>query len=506
VATATDLRRRPFGAVPRDDGGCAVRVWAPSARSVGVRFGAVEIPLESVGDGVWEGEAPLRAGEEYLVVLDDGEARPDPCSREQPHGVRGGSAVVDPGSFGWTDAGWRGVGLEELVLYELHVGTFSEEGTFDGVVPHLAGLRELGVSAIELMPVGTFPGDRGWGYDGLYAYAPHRAYGGPAGLARLVDAAHAVGLGVFLDVVYNHLGPGNEAITAFGPYLRDDVQTPWGAAPDYGEVAVREWAIQNAEMWVRDYHVDGLRLDAAFAVHDEREPHVLAELADRVRAVDPHALVIAEMAVGDLRPIEAWGHDAQWADDFHHDLHVLLTGERHGYYAGHGGSPGDLARSLERRPAGRFVYCSQNHDQVGNRAFGDRPRSEELRLRAAVTLFAPQIPLLLMGEEYGEQGPFQFFTDHVDPVVAEATREGRRREFSFAGEVPDPQAEETFIRSRLVRGTADEGLRAFYRELLELRRSLPREVTTAVDGRVLRVRRGDRELVADFDVLEVELR
>ena len=506
MATAKGLRRRPLGAVPRADGGCDVRVWAPRAHSVAVRFGALEIALDPADDGYWEGEAPLRAGEEYFLVLDDEDAWPDPCSRAQPHGVRGASAIVDPGAFPWSDEDWHAPSLDELVLYELHVGTFSEEGTFVGVVPRLAGLRELGVTAIELMPVATFPGNRGWGYDGLYTSAPHPAYGGPIGLATLVDAAHAEGLAVFLDVVYNHLGPGNEAITAFGPYFRDDVETPWGAALDFGEEAVREWAIQNAELWVADYHVDGLRLDAAFAVHDEREPHVLEELADRVRTVNPRALVIAEMDVGNRRAIDEWGHDAQWADDFHHELHVLLTGERHGYYGDYRGSLDDLARLVERTPAERYVYASQNHDQVGNRAAGDRPARDELRLRAALTVFAPQIPLLFMGEEYGEQRPFQFFTDHIDPSIADATREGRRREFGFAGEVPDPQAEETFLRSKLDRDGGDDELRAFYRELLALHRGLPRDVSTSVDGDVLRVRRGDRELVADFGARTVELR
>jgi maltooligosyltrehalose trehalohydrolase len=493
--------RRRFGATPRAEGLVDFRVWAPNPGSVSLRLNGVEHELTDAGDGVWEAELPAVHGDEYVYLL-DGEARPDPCSRWQPQGVRGPSAVVDLRR----PAEWDGVSLDELVLYELHVGTFSPEGTFDGVIPRLAGLRELGVTAIELMPVATFPGERGWGYDGLYTWAPHPAYGGPEGLVRLVDAAHREGLGVVLDVVYNHVGPGDEALRAFGPYFSGRHETFWGDAIDYAQPAVREWAIQNAVMWTSDYGIDGLRLDAAHAVFDDSPTHVLAELAERVRP----ALVTAEMEPGDLRPIEEWGHDAQWADELHHELHALLTGERDGYYAGYGSLEG-LAAQLERTPPERVIICSQNHDQVGNRAVGDRPRPEELRLRAAVTLFAPQTPLLFQGEEYGEQRPFRFFTDHIDPAIAEATREGRQREFAafaaFSGEeVPDPQAPETFESSKLDPSAGDEDLRAFYRELLALRRELPREVSTSVEGRVLRVRRGEVELVADFGALTAEVR
>jgi maltooligosyltrehalose trehalohydrolase len=493
--------RRKFGAAPVADGNVAFRVWAPKPGSVRLRLNGAEHELGEAGDGVWEAELPARHGDEYLYVL-DGEAWPDPCSRWQPDGVRGPSAVVDLPR----PSEWDGLSFANLVLYELHVGTFSQEGTFDAVIPRLAELRELGVTALELMPVATFPGERGWGYDGLYTWAPHPAYGGPEGLARLVEAARDEGLGVVLDVVYNHVGPGNEALRAFGPYFTDRHATFWGDAIDYSQPAVREWAMQNAVMWTRDYSIDGLRLDATHAVFDDSPTHVLAELAERVRP----ALVTSELETGDLRPIEQWGHDAQWADELHHELHALLTGEHEGYYAGYGSLEG-LAAQLERTPPERLIVCSQNHDQVGNRALGDRPRAEELRLRAAVTLFAPQTPLLFQGEEYGERRPFQFFTDHIDPAIADATREGRRREFAafaaFSGqEVPDPQAPETFERSKLEPSAGDDELRAFYRELLTLRRELPREVSTSVAGRVLRVRRGDVELVADFGALTAELR
>jgi len=474
-----------------------------------VRARECDHDLAAAGDGVWEGVAEAGAGDDYVCVL-DGQAWPDPSSRFQPAGVRGPSRVVDPARFSWTDAGWSGVALDELVIYELHVGTFSDQGTFDGVIPYLEGLRALGVTAIELMPVATFPGERGWGYDGVYAYAPHPAYGGPDGLAGLVDAAHAAGLGVLLDVVYNHVGPGSEAIAAFGPYFTARFHTFWGDAMNYAEDGVREWAIQNACMWVRDYHVDGLRLDATHAIFDERPQHVLAELAERVHAERPQALVISETAVGDLRPIEAWGHDAQWADELHHHLHVLLTGERDGYYVGYGSGAG-LAKQFRRRPADSLVFCSQNHDQVGNRALGERPAADELSIRAAVLLFAPETPLLFMGEEYGERRPFQFFTDHIDPAIAEATREGRRREFegftAFSGEdIPDPQDAGTFRRSKLSH-RGDPELRDLYRELISLRRELPREAEARWDegARTLTVRRGDVTLVADFAAKTAEI-
>jgi maltooligosyltrehalose trehalohydrolase len=473
-------------------------VWAPEADAVFVRS-EDEFALERDGD-CWFGSF---AGEDYRLVV-DGEAWPDPCSRWQPEGVRGPSRVLDATAFAWSDAGWSGVPVDDLVLYELHVGTFSDEGTFDGVVSRLRGLRELGVTAIELMPVATFPGGRGWGYDGLYTYAVHPAYGGPAGLARLVDAAHAEGLGVILDVVYNHVGPGNEALRAFGPYFTDRDETFWGDALDYSERGVREWAIQNAEQWVRDFHLDGLRLDAVHAIFDDSPLHVCAELKQRVG----DALVISEMELGDWRPIEEWGHDAQWFDATHHELHVLLTGERDGYYAEFG-SVGRLAEEL--RGAGhdprRLVICAQNHDQVGNRAFGDRLPEDALRVAAAVTLFSPCTPLIFMGEEWLEPAPFQFFTDHIDPEIAEATREGRRREFTefaaFAGEeVPDPQAVETFLRSKLQPREPDP----LYRELVALRRELPRELEAEADeeAKVLRLRRGDATLVADFGNRRVE--
>ncbi|MDQ4131482.1 MAG: malto-oligosyltrehalose trehalohydrolase, partial [Actinomycetota bacterium] len=438
-------------------------MWAPQASSLAVRLApgggrgssrrngqrARDHPLGTAGYGVFERVLDAAPGDDYFLVV-DGRRHPDPCSRFQPQGVRGPSRVVDPRRFAWHDEGWSGVALSDLVLYELHVGAFTPAGTFDAIRPHLRELRRLGVSAIELMPVADFPGTRGWGYDGVYASAPHAAYGGPEGLQRLVDAAHAEGLGVVLDVVYNHVGAsGVRAMRAFGPYFTERYKTAWGKAINYdgpGCDAVREWAIQSACQWVRDYHIDGLRLDAIHAIFDAGARHLLEELASRVRAARPGALVLAESGLNDprvIRPPQAggYGHDAQWADDFHHALRTLLTGEREGYYADFG-RVADLAKAFRRpfvydgrysearrrrvgapaddRPPEQFIVCSQNHDQVGNRAFGDRMPPPARPLAAFCTLLSPFTPLLFMGEDYGEDRPFQFFTDHIEKRIVEA--------------------------------------------------------------------------------------
>ncbi|MDQ3066681.1 MAG: alpha-amylase family glycosyl hydrolase [Actinomycetota bacterium] len=458
-----------------------------------------EQELDPSGDGIWTGVAPAVAGDDYRFVLDGGDAWPDPLSRRQPEGVRGPSQVVDTSAFEIADG--PGLHIDDCVLYEIHVGTFSPEGTFDAVIARLAGLRELGVTAIEVMPVATFPGERGWGYDGLFVSAPHEAYGGPAGLARLVDAAHREGLAVILDVVYNHVGPGTEALRAFGPYFTDRLgDTPWGDAIDYAQEGVREWAIQNAELWVRDYRIDGLRLDAVHAVFDDSPTHVLAELATRVRAVKPQAIVISERCLPDFRPLRDWGHDAMWLDSLHHALHVALTGERDGYYEDFDGSMAQIAAELRRPEAAGIVAAAQNHDQIGNRATGDRLPDAKRRVASAVVLFSTFTPLIFQGEEYGERAPFQFFTDHIDPFIADATREGRRREFQhfagFRGEVPDPQDAQSFERSKLTFGDPEP----LYRELLRLRRELPRELAVAFDedARTLTLRRGGAVLRVDF--------
>ena len=497
-------------------------------------LGGVEHAMTDEGHGTWVATVAAAAGDDYAYVI-DGRRLPDPHTRRQPEGLRGPSRIVDPAAWSWGDQGWEGVALEDLVVYELHVGTFTAEGTFDAVIRRLPELADLGVTAIELLPVADFPGRRGWGYDGVYFWAAHEAYGGPDGLQRLVDAAHRAGLGVILDLVLNHVGAsGEQAIRAFGPYFTDRYSTFWGEAINYdGEWSgpVREWAAQACEMWVRDLHLDGLRLDAVHAIFDSGAEHIVAEVARRVHAASGSALVIAESGLNDPKVVRdaargGWGCDAAWADDVHHAIRALVTDESEGYYAEFG-AIGDLVHAFgdphvhdgrwsefrKRRfgapatgcPPERFVVFDQNHDQVGNRALGDLPRAAR-PLAAFCTLLSPYTPMLWMGEEYGEDAPFQFFTDHIDEEIAIATREGRRREFGtfadFAGEeVPDPQDPATFERSKLSR-VADPQLRDLYAALLRARRALPRgpvdDVRADADARWVRVRRGDYTLIMNF--------
>jgi maltooligosyltrehalose trehalohydrolase len=504
VRDSTQLAGR-LGAVPQPGGLTDFRVWAPGAASVVVETASGTEALSAAEDGMYIGTLLAPPGDDYLVSVDGERPLPDTCSRWQPHGLRGPSRVLDTNAFVWS-AESVPLRLDDLVIYELHVGAFTRAGTFAAATARLGELAELGVTAVELMPVATFPGERGWGYDGVLNSAPHHAYGGPHGLARFVDAAHAVGLGVILDVVYNHVGPAADLGLSFGPYFADGTTTGWGDALDYTARGVREWAIQNAELWIRDYRIDGLRLDAIHAIDDERSPvHVLAELRNRVKALNPYALVISETGTEDLRPLEEWGHDAIWLDAVHHHLHVLLTGERDGYYEGFGGAD-ELARELANERPERFVVGAQNHDQIGNRAFGDRLGAADHRIALAVVLFAPLTPLLFMGEEYDETRPFVFFTDHDDPVIAAAAAEGRRREFaafsSFAGDdLPDPQGEKTFLDSKLDPRPADP----LYRELIALRRELPKGLFVEVRGPRLLLRRGTATLAVDLAAKTVEL-
>jgi maltooligosyltrehalose trehalohydrolase len=488
-----------LGALPRPDGKTAFRVWAPRPRSVAVRLGSSEHLLEPVGDGIHEGVFPAAPGDDYLFVLDGERALPDPCSRWQPEGLRGPSRVLEPPNVEHVGA----PALEDLVIYELHIGTFTEAGTFEAAIPQLAELSSLGVTAIELMPVAEFPGHHGWGYDGVYISAAQSSYGGPDGLARLIRAAHDQGLAVILDVVYNHVGTsGVAALEAFGPYFGDD--TIWGPALDYSLEPVREWVLRSAEQWIRDFGIDGLRLDAIHAIADPSPEHIVEELARRVHGLRRDALVIGEIGLDDPRKHGAPACDAIWDDHFHHALHVLLTGERDGYYKPFGRVE-QLVEMLRQTPPERLVVYGQNHDQVGNRAVGDRLEPRRLALAALCTLCSPFVPLLFMGEEYGERAPFQFFSDHIDQKVAEATRVGRREEFAdfvqFAEQIPDPQDPETFRRSKLTR-QRDPEIEHLYRELLRVRGELPRANVNriAYDGRArwLRFSRGPFEVVCNF--------
>jgi len=518
---------------PLADGRLEVRIWAPNAKeSVAIRIGGEDHALSHCGDGVYECWVPGTHGDDYQFVLDGDTVVPDPHSRWQPEGLRGPSRVYD--ALAGTPG--PGVDLENAVLYELHIGTFTPEGTFDAAIPYLQGLKDLGVTAVEVMPIAEFPGKHGWGYDGVYLSAAQSSYGGPEAFKRFVDAAHEHGLGVILDVVYNHVGAsGAKALEAFGPYFTSKHETFWGKAINFGDEdsgPVREWAIQSATYWIGKMGVDGLRLDAIHAIVDESAMHVLTELAARVHIINENAAIIAESALNDpkvIRPTQygGYGHDAQWADDFHHALRVVLTGEKEGYYREYG-TLTQLAKAFHRpfvfdgtysparrrrfgapagdRPARQFVVFTQNHDHVGNRAFGDRLPRDVQPLAAFAVLLSPFTPMLFQGEEHADPAPFQFFSDHIDEEIATATREGRRREFaefaSFSGEeVPDPQDPATFERSKLTR-ERDEEIAALYAKLLEARKALGRAETeeTPLDeeARWLRVRRGGHDLAMNF--------
>ncbi len=484
------------------------RVWAPDAESVAVALGDSQMPLHPAGAGIHAAVAPAAAGDDYMFVV-DGQSFPDPASRWQPDGLRGPSRVLELAH----SAPFRPPPVHDLVIYELHVGTFSEEGTFDGVLPYLRELAELGINAIEIMPVAEFPGERGWGYDGVYISAAQSSYGGPEGLRRLVAGAHEAGLAVILDVVYNHVGAsGVTPLEAFGPYFTDKHETPWGRAINYdddGSDGVREWVLQSAEGWIRDFGIDGLRLDAIHSIYDSSPEHIVTAVARRVRGVRDRTFVIGELGLEDPDSYGAPACDALWRDQFHHALHVLLTGEREGYYEPYGRTS-DLAEALSLGPVETVVVFDQNHDQVGNRAFGDRLAPELRPLAAFTMLLSPFVPLLFMGEEYGEDAPFQFFSDHIDPEIAEATRDGRREEFAaFTGfaaeEIPDPQALATFERSKLTR-ERDRGLAQLYARLLDVRRRLPAEspsVRGSDEDGWLSAKRGEYEVVCNFSTRPV---
>ncbi|HXC85698.1 MAG TPA: malto-oligosyltrehalose trehalohydrolase [Trebonia sp.] len=536
----------------------AVTVWAPTATRVDVEIAGRAYPMRPAADapvrqGWWRADVDVPPGTDYAFRLDGGEPLADPRSPWQPSGPSGPSRTYDHSAFAWTDQGWRGAPLPGAVVYETHVGTFTPEGTLDAAIGRLDYLASLGVTAVELMPLAAFPGEHGWGYDGICLWAVHDPYGGPDALKRFVDACHSRNLAVILDVVYNHVGPGNR-LASFGPYFTSAHMTPWGPAVNLdqaGSDEVRAFVVGNALMWVRDYHIDALRLDAVHALEDHRAMHVLEQLAVAADAFAASAgrsiTLIAESDLNDPRLISAreaggYGLTAQWNDDFHHAVHSAMTGERQGYY-GDFGSLSAIAKTLTgayfyngtwssfrgrthgrpvdvlKIPAYRFVCFVQDHDQVGNRAIGDRiaaalraapaapgvdgvdgvdgGRAEGLlRVAAGLVLTAPFTPMLFMGEEWGADTPWQFFTDHTDPGLAAAVSEGRRSEFAAHGwgraEIPDPQDKETFLRSKLdwtqQDGEPYRSLLSWYRSLIALRRARP-ELT---DPRLDQVR-------ADYD-------
>jgi maltooligosyltrehalose trehalohydrolase len=505
------------------------RVWAPHAKQVELETRGKRYRMAAGDRGWWSVEVALPEGNsDYSFILDEGEPLPDPRSRWQPRGIHGPSRMIDHGAFRWTDRQWQAAPLSAAVIYELHIGTFTAQGTFRSAIDRLDELVQLGVTYVELMPVAEFSGNRGWGYDGADLYAPHHAYGAPDELKQLVDACHGRGLAVILDVVYNHLGPAGNYLARFGPYFTERYATPWGQAinfdgPESDEV--RRFVCDNALMWLRNYHFDGLRLDAVHALIDTSATHILEQLVSEVGDLEAqsgrHLVLIAESDLNDpriVRPREIGGYgvQAQWSDDFHHALHTVLTGERDGYYADFG-SLADLAKAIERvfvydgsyspfrrRRHGRapkgisnhsFLAYLQNHDQIGNRAKGERSSQlmsvGRLKIAAALIMTSPFIPMLFQGEEWGASSPFLYFTDHEDPELGRLVTEGRRREFAaFSAhreDVPDPQAPETFERSKLNwNERAKEphrGLLNWHCRLIRLRR----EVSALADGRCERV-------------------
>jgi len=539
-----------LGATLDSQGSARFRVWAPLVQQIALRMPGDDrlLPMTRAGGGYYDAIVPkVAAGTRYFYRLNNSVDRPDPASRFQPDGIHGPSAVVSS-EFPWTDASWRGLAWDDHVIYETHVGTFSERGTFAAMIDELDELVRLGVTALELMPVAQFPGGRNWGYDGVHHYAPQNTYGGPTGLKSLIDACHARSLAVILDVVYNHLGPEGNYLHEFGPYFTHRYHTPWGPAINFDgpeSDAVREFFIGNALYWLREYHIDALRLDATHAIFDRSARPLLRELAEEVRHCSTQlgrpAYLIAENNANDPRILAApsshgLGLDAVLHDDFQRSLHALLTGERGGYY-GDFGRVTDFGKAVKsgfvldgqysnyrRRhwgavaadlPANKFVAYAQCHDSVGNRPRSERLGQlidlEALKLAAAATILSPAIPFLFMGEEYDDPAPFNYFISHLDPKLAAAVGEGRRREFAaFDWKVPppDPQAPESFLSSHLTRSLSQIGrhsvLWKFYQELLRLRKSVPAIRQSSRQHQHLSVI-GDKALVVHRRTTESEI-
>jgi maltooligosyltrehalose trehalohydrolase len=510
-----------IGAHYAGNGTCEFVVWAPFLKTVALKTVLPQekiFPMGKDTKGYWKTTVKqISIPTRYVYLLEGERERPDPASDFQPAGVHEASEVVDHDSFTWEDSGWQNIPLAYMIMYELHVGTFTPEGTFDALIDRLSGIKDVGINAIELMPVAQFPGERNWGYDGVYHFAVQNSYGGPEGLKRLVNACHNHGIAVILDVVYNHLGPEGNYLWDYGPYFTDKYKTPWGMAINFDDAysnEVRNFFIENALQWFKQYHIDALRIDAIHGISDLSARPFLQELAERAKELSTKEgrrfYLIAESDLNDARVIRpqglgGFGIDAQWCDDYHHCIHTLLTGEKDGYYMDFGTMrhlvksaregyvySGDYSAYRKRnhgnsskdRPADQFIVFSQNHDQTGNRMLGERLTHlvsfESLKIAAGIVLLSPYIPLLFMGEEYGEEAPFVYFISHSDPNLIKAVQRGRKEEFKafqWQGDPLDPQDSKTFLRSKINWDKRKSGnhkvLLDFYKHLITLRRQTP---------------------------------
>jgi len=504
-----------------DDNSCEFTVWAPKANSMHLVLEETgqKIKMDKQEHGYYTITVEnINHGTQYKYLINDSEKYPDPASLSQPEGVHEASEVINLKNFNWTDSGWANIPLNEMIQYELHTGTFSDKGDFNGIISKLDYLKDLGVNTIEILPVSQFSGHRNWGYDGVYPFAVQNSYGGPKKLMELVNACHQKGIAVILDVVYNHFGPEGNYTSNYGYYFTDHYSTPWGQPINFDgphSDGVRNYVLQNALMWCRDYHIDGLRLDAVHAIYDFSAKHIMQELAENIAELEKETgrkhYLIAESHLNDVRYISptekgGYGLDAQWSDDFHHAIHTLTSGERKGYYVDFG-KPEHLSKAIknafvydgqysefrkktygnttENNPGEQFVIFNQNHDQVGNRLHGDRLISmtdfETAKVIAGATLTAPNVPMLFMGEEYGERNPFYYFVSHLDPKLNKLVREGRKNEFkdfyADAAESMNPDASETFEASKLSwnieKNAEKKAMHGFYRELIQIRTTHP---------------------------------
>jgi maltooligosyltrehalose trehalohydrolase len=550
--------RMQYGAMSLPEGGVQFRVWAPNVSALAVNVAGSVFPMSREGEDFHVLVPQARTGQTYSLVWDDSKQRPDPVSRSQPQGVHGPSEIIDPDAFQWTDQDWHGLDIEKYVIYELHTGTFTPEGKFEGVIAKIPYLKELGITAIELMPVAEFPGCRNWGYDGVDLFAPQSSYGGPEGLKKLVNAFHSAGLAVVLDVVYNHVGPEGNYLAEFGPYFTTQYGSPWGQAINFdgpGSDRVRQYFIDNALYWLTEYHMDALRLDAIHGIYDFSATHFLAELAERFHQqaalLGRQAWLIAESDLNDVRVIQprsagGYGMDAQWNDEFHHALTSYLTKAKRGFLGGFGRLT-DVQKALTdgfvydgiysayrwRRfgssskefPGNKFVVFIQNHDQIANTNQGKRLSQlvslDQFKVAATLLLCSPYVPLLFMGQEFADTAPFLYFTSYLDSSLAKLVTEGRRREhgeFEVSAEFFDPQARDTFEKSKitwpLLETASHAEILGFYRQVIALRKTWPclsncRKDLTRVEideGKgLLRMERGDPAgtralLVCNFSV------